>query len=417
MAITSFPFDGQSVSETQFSYLFRELQTSGVAASADASAFRVSAGTGMNVTVQPGFALLRGHAVHSTATETLPIAAADPTTRTDTVVLRLDPAANAITLAVLKGSPGAAAPSPAQSDTGTWELRLATVTVSGSATTIASSAVTDARPFVGTHIGAWWNSTRPATPRLGTLGYNRTTSAWEWWNGSAWAGLSPSVSWSAMTDKPATFPPSAHKHGWGDITGAPSTYPPTSHKHDWDSITGTPSTYPPASHSHSWSSITSKPSSFPPASHSHSSYLESGDTISWANGSKRPHSSSVGGSGTYYAVWVDGSGRFGRNTSSLRYKQNVRDITVDPEAVLALRPRLYDRLPDEEGGQYARDEFGLIAEEVAQTLPEIVTRDEQGQIDALRYDLLGVALLPVVQEQDRRIADLEARLAALEPRG
>jgi hypothetical protein len=115
----------------------------------------------------------------------------------------------------------------------------------------------------------------------------------------------------------------------------------------------------------------------------------------------------VSGSGTYYAVWVQGDGTFARNTSSRRFKQNIRDIDIDPDAVLSLRPRVYDRRPKEEGGDYLRDEFGLIAEEVAGTLPEIVTYDEEGRIDALRYDLLGVALLPVVQDQADRIERLE----------
>jgi hypothetical protein len=51
---------------------------------------------------------------------------------------------------------------------------------------------------------------------------------------------------------------------------------------------------------------------------------------------------------------------------------------------------------------------------VHEHLPEIVTRDEDGRIDTVRYDLLGVALLPVVQRQAKQIEDLEARLARLE---
>ncbi|MCC2278883.1 tail fiber domain-containing protein [Streptomyces sp. ET3-23] len=414
MAITSYPFDSQSVTETQFSQLFREFADSGVAASALANAFQVSAdGTAMSVKVQPGFAIVRGHAVLSTAVETLKIAAAGTSTRYDRVILRLDPAVNSITLAVLQGAAGGSAPALTQTDTGIYELPLATVTVGANITAITSAAVSGDRRFVGQSVGAWVTSTRPASPRLGKLGLNYDTNTWEFWNGTAWTPLVASVSWSSLTGKPATFPPSSHAHQWSDITNAPTSLPPAAHKHPWGDITGTPSTYPPATHSHSWSAISDKPSTFPPSSHSHGSYLESGDTIAWSNGTKRAHSSSVSGSGTYYAVWVNGSGQFCRNTSSRRYKQNVRDISISSEAVLSLRPRLYDRRPDEGGGDYARDEFGLIAEEVAETLPEIVTYDEEGRIDALRYDLLGVALLPVVQDQDRRIKALEAKIEEL----
>ncbi|WP_372407195.1 tail fiber domain-containing protein [Streptomyces luteireticuli] len=409
MAITSYPFDGQSVTESDFSRLFREFTDSGVAASASSNAFEISAdGTGMSVRVQPGFGVVRGHAVLSTAVETLPIAAAGTATRYDRAVLRLDPAVNSITLAVLQGAAGGGVPALTQTDTGVYELPLATVTVEANVTAITSAAVTASRPFVGHSVGTWGTSTRPASPRLGKIGFNRDTSTWEFWDGAAWTPLVASVSWSSLTGKPNAFSPSPHSHKWTDITGTPTSLPPAAHKHKWADITDTPGTYPPSSHAHSWSSISGRPSTFPPSSHSHSGYLEAGDTIAWANGSKKPHHNSASGSGTWYAVWVEGDGTFCRNTSSIRYKENVRDITVDPAAVLALRPRIYDRKPTEEKPEARRDEFGLIAEEVAETLPEIVTYDEEGRIDALRYDLLGVALLPVVQDQATRIERLEA---------
>lgn len=433
MAITSYPFDNQAVTESQWSALFREL-SSGVAASADSSAFKVTAdSTGMKVKVQPGFALLRGHAVQSTAIETLAIEAADTAARTDAVVLRLDPATNAISLAVLKGTPGQPSPALTETDTGVYEIRLAWVSVGASVTTVAPGDIVEARQFARTFTGSWWTSTRPSSPRLADLGYNRSTSVWEFWTGTEWKDLAPSVSWASVTGKPSTFPPSSHGHGWTEISGKPSTYKPSSHGHAWSEISdkpstyapsshghawseisGKPSTYAPSSHSHSWSSITSKPSTFPPSSHSHSGYLTSGSTISWANGSKKPHNNSASGSGTWYAVWVEGDGTFCRNTSSIRYKENVRDIEIRPEDVLALRPRIYDRKPTDDKPDARKDEYGLIAEEVAETLPEIVTYDEEGRIDALRYDLLGVALLPVVQDQQRCIKALEERLAALE---
>ncbi|MET9642503.1 tail fiber domain-containing protein [Streptomyces syringium] len=417
MAITAYPFDSQAVTETQFSYLFREL-SSGVAASSDSPAFRVSAaGTSMAVTVQPGFALVRGHAVLSTAVETVTIPAADTATRTDAVVLRLDPTANTITLAVLKGVPGSSSPALTQTDSGIYELRLAWVTVPGNTTSITASNVTEGRQFTRGYVGSWWNSTRPTSPRLGDLGFNRSTSAWEFWNGSAWANLAPSVSWPSVTDKPAAFPPAAHTHSWSQISDAPSTIAPSAHKHAWSDITSTPSAYPPSSHSHEWSSITSKPSTFPPSTHYHGQYLESGDTIAWANGSKQPHARAVSGSGTYYAVWVRGDGGFCRNTSSIKFKENVRDFVMDPADVLALKPRVYDRKAqlDEDGTaqEGVKGEVGLIAEEVAVHLPWIVNYLD-GEIDGLRYDLLGVALLPVVQDQEARIKALEERLSALE---
>jgi hypothetical protein len=417
VALNAYPFDQQAVSESQYSRLFREFQDSGVAASTDSSDLRVTAdGGGMRVAVAPGFAILRGHAVHSTSITQLAIGPAGVAERHDRIVLRLDPAENSVVLAVLAGAPGGVAPEPSRTDTGIYELPLAIVRVAPNATNISATAVTDDRQFVGTRVGSWTTETRPGAPRIGQLGLNRSSNTWEFWSGSVWADLAPAVTWSAILSRPATFTPSAHTHGWEEVSGKPSTYPPTSHTHSWSQITGEPSTYPPSSHSHSWSSITSKPSSYPPSSHSHSQYLESGDTISWANGSKRPYSNTAT-DGTWYAVWVEGSGGFCRNTSARRFKKNIRSVDIDPTDVLELRPVIYDRRDQEqEDGTVKkgrRDEVGLIAEEVEAHLPWLVTYHE-GQVDGLRYDLLGVALLPVVQDQAARIEALEHRLAALE---
>ncbi|MFD7259312.1 tail fiber domain-containing protein [Streptomyces sp. NPDC059874] len=420
MAQSSYPFDGQTTSETQYSQFFRELQDNGVCADPLQSDLKVTGdGSGMNVKVQAGKAIVRGHAYASTAVETLTIAAADASPRTDRVILRLDPAANSIVLAVIKGTPGGGIPTLAQSDTGTYEMALANVSVGASATTILAGDVTQQRRFIGSRIGVWSTSLRPTTPRQGRLGFNVDANLWEFWDGSTWKDLAPTVTWSTITGKPTTFPPSTHTHQaptWGDVTGKPTTFNPAPHFTSWDEIVNQPATFPPSTHYHDWNSIQGKPWTFPPDGHTHG-YLEAGDTISWANGSKQPHARGVSGSGTYYAVWVRGDGGFCRNTSSIKFKENVRDFEIEPEGVLALKPKIYDRKAEtNEAGdveQGNKDEVGLIAEEVAEHLPWIVNYLD-GEIDGLRYDLLGVALLPVVQRQEERIRSLEERLAALE---
>jgi len=46
----------------------------------------------------------------------------------------------------------------------------------------------------------------------------------------------------------------------------------------------------------------------------------------------------------------------------------------------------------------------LIAEEVDRVYPELVIRDEKGDIEGVRYDELAPMLLNVVQQQQARIA-------------
>lgn len=131
----------------------------------------------------------------------------------------------------------------------------------------------------------------------------------------------------------------------------------------------------------------------------------------------------------FYALWVGNDGQFslGRNTSSIRYKMNVRDADPRP-GILDLRPVIFDRKPqfrdpvDEDGNRVegpavripgAVDEFGLIAEEVLELVPELVQWFDAGdgkgnQVDGVRYELIGVALVPAVRDHDERIARLES---------
>lgn len=114
-------------------------------------------------------------------------------------------------------------------------------------------------------------------------------------------------------------------------------------------------------------------------------------------------------SGGNFAVWMDTTLQFGRNVSSRRYKEDIEPHPVDPAAVLALRPVTYHRIDDPDAG--AR-EYGLIAEDVNELLPSIVTWFD-GQIDGVRYELLGVALLAVVKDQDAQLRALREEIAAL----
>jgi hypothetical protein len=152
-----------------------------------------------------------------------------------------------------------------------------------------------------------------------------------------------------------------------------------------------------------WSTVSGKPETYPPATHTHAGADITSGTVPQADGSQYGFSNNVAGS-QFYALWVgnDGGFHFGRNTSSIQYKENVRAHNTDPANVLALQPVIYDRI---DGGT---GEYGLIAEQVAEHFPELVVWFD-GKIDGLRYDLLPVALLDVVRDQENRIRALEGR--------
>jgi hypothetical protein len=200
MTQTSYPFDagtGATVTEAQYSQMFRRLQWSGVHGTISGTELKTFGdSSGMQVKVPAGFAFVRGHMYKSDATETLAITAANATNpRRDLVVLRLNPTSNSVVLAVVTGTAAASPTDPTltQTDEGTFELPIARVTVAANATTIAAGAVTDLRTFTGSQFAHWSTTTRPATPRTGDAGYNTTTSLPEYYNGSAWVAFTANL--------------------------------------------------------------------------------------------------------------------------------------------------------------------------------------------------------------------------------
>ena len=71
------------------------------------------------------------------------------------------------------------------------------------------------------------------------------------------------ISWSAISNKPANFTPSAHRHAIGDITNLQrelDNKASRNHSHTWNSITNKPANFTPSAHTHQWSNISNVPS-------------------------------------------------------------------------------------------------------------------------------------------------------------
>ena len=58
-------------------------------------------------------------------------------------------------------------------------------------------------------------------------------------------------------------------------------------------------------------------------------------------------------------------------------------------------------------------QFGLIAEEVAGVNPDLVVRDENGEIYTVRYDQVNAMLLNEFLKEHRKVQDLEKGMAAV----
>lgn len=92
--------------------------------------------------------------------------------------------------------------------------------------------------------------------------------------------------------------------------------------------------------------------------------------------------------------------------SSRRFKEAIRALEFPLELVYRLRGVRF-RWKPEYGG---REDIGLIAEEVAAVLPEIVQRGEDGEILGVDYTRLVVVLIEALKEQHARLERLEKRL-------
>lgn len=126
-----------------------------------------------------------------------------------------------------------------------------------------------------------------------------------------------------------------------------------------------------------------------------------------------PTSASYGRTATgssWFAVWMNSSLQFMRNTSSKRYKKSIKTMTGNLNKVVQLRPVTYEARDETVTGTH----IGLIAEEVYEVFPEIVPLDEKGRPEAVNYEFLVAPLIGAIKEQQAQIEALEARITSLE---
>jgi trimeric autotransporter adhesin len=110
------------------------------------------------------------------------------------------------------------------------------------------------------------------------------------------------------------------------------------------------------------------------------------------------------------AVLIDPSGKLGTIIgSSRRFKQDIKPMDTASEAILALKPVSF-RYKDDNTNT---PQFGLIAEEVANVIPELVVRDKEGKPYSVRYDQVNAMLLNEFLKEHRKVEKQQARIAEL----
>ena len=123
----------------------------------------------------------------------------------------------------------------------------------------------------------------------------------------------------------------------------------------------------------------------------------SNDTISWhTSGVERMRidpSGDVNVSGSMSATSLT-------ETSALRFKENIQE-DIDSSIIDKLRPVSYDWKENN------KKDYGFIAEEVDELNPLLTTKNEDGEMLGIKYTKLIPFLVKKIQEQEKRIIELE----------
>jgi len=115
--------------------------------------------------------------------------------------------------------------------------------------------------------------------------------------------------------------------------------------------------------------------------------------------------------GTGTAVFSDANGKLGSVVSTRRAKEDIRDMGEASAGLLRLRPVTFRyKQPSADGSKPIQ--YGLIAEEVADAMPELVIYGQDGQPQTVKYHELPALLLNELQRQETEVAELRQLVAA-----
>ena len=91
-------------------------------------------------------------------------------------------------------------------------------------------------------------------------------------------------------------------------------------------------------------------------------------------------------------VLIDSNGQLGTVSSSRRYKEDIQDMADASSGLLRLRPvRFRYKKPFADGSQPVQ--YGLVAAGVPEVYPDLVARSANGQMETVKYQVLGSMLL------------------------
>jgi hypothetical protein len=117
----------------------------------------------------------------------------------------------------------------------------------------------------------------------------------------------------------------------------------------------------------------------------------------------------VGAGGS--TCYVDNDGKLGVFLSARRYKENIQCMDDASAALFSLKPVTFRYKP--EFDKSGTSHFGLIAEEVAEVAPNLVTHDAKGQLSTVRYEAVNAMLLNEFLKEHKKVEEQQATIAEL----
>jgi hypothetical protein len=118
------------------------------------------------------------------------------------------------------------------------------------------------------------------------------------------------------------------------------------------------------------------------------------------------------GSGSGTPLYLTTGNEIVKYSSSKKYKKDIAPLSVDMKKFMSLQPVSFKW--NEKSASEGKADNGLIAEEVEKIDPALAVYNDKGEIEGVDYQKINIMLLKVVQDQEKKIEELEKRIGKLE---
>jgi hypothetical protein len=117
-------------------------------------------------------------------------------------------------------------------------------------------------------------------------------------------------------------------------------------------------------------------------------------------------------SGTGTTLVLTSGNEIVKYSSSKKYKRDIESLAVNKDKFMKLQPVSF--IWNEKSASEGKQDYGLIAEEVEEIDPALAMYSEKGEIEGVDYQKINIMLLKIVQEQQKKMEELERRLSEVE---